>query len=632
MRVCARFAALAAQHWPMLVLFLVGFTPARGAAAQAPARVALPAGAAYGASTSWHALVSLGQPLSGGAWSPAAPGAGAGLLVGCEFGSPAGALLSEGVGGVPGALQLEMGEAVTAVTVHYRRGGELGYGALAMQPEAAGSRIWRATLPGAALGARGIQYYIEIADPPFSLRLPAGAPAAGLASFPIAVADYEVFALGDSPRGYFLGLPLAPPNGDPELIFAEALGPYGAPRWRLFTYDTVAAAYAELPAAAPLASGRGFWLGASAAAFVAIDGHALALDADVRLALAPGWNAIASPFAFPVAVGALRFSDGQPRNLYAYRPSALADYEDAAGGELTVLAPGEGYWVENASGGELILTLPASPQDMPPAAALPLPDLSEGEAGWSLQLRATTGRVGAARARCGQRAGATAARDAFDYGEPPSPPQGYLGLAWLDGDGKRLATDYRALASAGERWTLRLDSDQAGAGFHIDCLLDGVLPPGWSLLAIDAATLSEQELLDLPRLAGRLPARGASRSWHLLAGDAAYLAAARATIASEFAATLDGFALWAAHPNPCRAAAGTVLPLAAPRAGSVLLRIYDVQGRLVRRLHEGSVAPGLARFTWHGETDGGETVAAGVYFVRAEAPGLVAVRKLVLLH
>ncbi len=279
-----------------------------------------------------------------------------------------------------------------------------------------------------------------------------------------------------------------------------------------------------------------------------------------------------------------------------------------------------------------LLTLPASPQEAPPAAALPAPGLAEGEAGWSLQLRATTGRVGAARARCGQRPGASAAPDPFDYSEPPSPPSGYLSLAWLDAGGRRLATDYRALATTGERWTLRLDSDQGGADFRVDCALTGTLSLGWALLAIDARTLSEQELLGLPQLAGTLSARGTARSWHLLAGDAAYLAAARAAIAGEFAAGLDGFALWAAHPNPCRRAEGTVLALAAPRAASVLLRIYDVQGRLVRRLHEGPVAPGLARFTWHGESDGGETVAAGVYFVRAEAPGLRAVRKLVLLH
>jgi hypothetical protein len=631
MRVCAQIGVHPIGHWSAFALLLASFAPGLAAASGAT-RSALPAGAGYTESGSTRALVCIGQPLGGGAGAAGQRGAWAGLLVGIDFGAPAVAGLSEGVGGIAGALRLDLDEAVAGATLRYRRGGEIGYANLAMQPADAGARSWTATLPAAALGVRGIQYYLDIADPPFSLRVPAGAPAGGLESFAIAVADHEAFALGELPRDYFLGLPLAPASGDPQLLFGEALGAYGAPRWRLYTYDPAAAAYAEAPAAMPLVSGRGFWLSAGEAAFVAIDGSALDLGADVQLALAPGWNAIANPFAFPLPITALRFGDGRARNLYAYRPSALADYDDAAGGALTALAPGEGYWVENEGATPLALAMPASPHEAPPAAALPAPGLAAGEAGWSLQLRATTGRVGAARARCGQRLGAGPGPDPFDYGEPPSPPQGYLSLAWLDAAGRRLATDYRALATAGERWTLRLDSDQGGADYRVDCTLTGALPPGWALVAIEAGTLIEQDLLELPRLAGRLAQRAPARSWHLLAGDAAYLAAARAAIAGEFAAGLDGFALWPAYPNPGGRATGTLLAVAAPRAGALVLRIYDVQGRLVRRLHDGPVAPGLARFTWRGESEGGEPVAAGVYFVRAEAPGLVAVRKLVWLH
>jgi hypothetical protein len=616
----------------MLVLLLVSFAPARLAAAPAPARVALPAGAGYGASLNYRALVSLGQPLSGGAAPAGEPAVWAGLLVGSDFGAPVGAVLSEASGGVPGALLLELEEAVAGVTVYYRRGGEAGYASLAMQPDPGGPWRWRATLPAAALGPRGIQYYIDVADPPFSLRLPVGAPAAGLESFSYAVDGYEAFALGDAPQGYLLGPPLAPLSGDPEALFTADLGPYGAPRWRLFSYDPAAAAYRELPAAVPLASGRGFWLQATQAAFVAMDGRSLDLSADFALALAPGWNAVANPFAFPLPVRALRFGDGQARNLYAYRPSALADYADAAGGALETLAPGEGYWVENETAAPLALILPASPLEAPLAPPLPNPALAAGEAGWALELRATTGQVGASRARCGQRPGATAARDPFDYGEPPAPPAGYLSLAWLDAADGRLATDYRAPGGAGQRWLLSLDSDQAGRDFRMDCALTGALPTGWGLLAIDADSFREQDLAAWPQLAGKLVATRTQRRWHLLAGDAAYLAAERGAIAAEFAAGLDGFALWAAHPNPCRRDEGTVLALAAPRAAAAQLRIYDVQGRLVRRLHEGPVAPGLARFTWRGEDERGTPVAAGVYFVRAEAPGLRAVRKLVLLH
>lgn len=624
MRVCVTDSPLLDRLWSGIALFLVASWPLPAGAS----RVALPAAGGYAGSAHYRAMLCLGQPAAGGLWTT--PGGGAGLLVDCEFGAPAPPLLSEGEGGLLGALRLELAESVSGATVYYRRGGELGYGTLAMQA-AAGGRVWSASLPAEALGARGIQYYLEIADPPFALRLPAGAPSAGHASFAIPVAGYEAFALGAAPRSYFLGLPLAPDSGDPALIFTEALGDYGAPRWQLFVYDVAAAAYREGPEAALLAPGGGFWLNSATAAFVAIAGRSAELDEDLEVALAPGWSALANPFAFPLAVSAPRDAEGAPHNLYVYRPSALADYLDAASGEIATIAPGEAFWVENAGTSPLGFVIPASPQEAPASPPLAAPALAEGEAGWCLQLRATTGRVGASRARCGQRLGASAAREPFDYGEPPSPPAGYLSLAWRNTAGERLACDWRGLGGTGERWTLELDSDQAGAGFRIEALLTGALPAGWALIAVDATTLVETPLL--PELAldwgGRL--RGGSRRWHLLAGDAAFLAAARGAIADEFAAALGAFALWPAQPNPCRRAEGALIALAAPRAAAATLRLYDVQGRLVRRLHEGPVAAGLARFTWQGEDERGARVAAGVYFVRAEAPGLSATSKLVLL-
>lgn len=68
-------------------------------------------------------------------------------------------------------------------------------------------------------------------------------------------------------------------------------------------------------------------------------------------------------------------------------------------------------------------------------------------------------------------------------------------------------------------------------------------------------------------------------------------------------------------PNPLRHAA--TIELAASVSGSVRLGVYDVQGREVRRLWDGSV-DGQKRFTWNGTGRGGARVAPGIYFVRLE--------------
>jgi len=70
--------------------------------------------------------------------------------------------------------------------------------------------------------------------------------------------------------------------------------------------------------------------------------------------------------------------------------------------------------------------------------------------------------------------------------------------------------------------------------------------------------------------------------------------------------------------------------IAAPRAASV--SIYDVAGRLVRRLVDAPLAPGRYRVAWDCRDDRGSPMPSGVYFARVEAGGTAAGRKLILVR
>jgi hypothetical protein len=67
-------------------------------------------------------------------------------------------------------------------------------------------------------------------------------------------------------------------------------------------------------------------------------------------------------------------------------------------------------------------------------------------------------------------------------------------------------------------------------------------------------------------------------------------------------------------PNPVRSS--TVLSYAVPDAGPVRLCVYDVRGRLVRRLVDSVMAPGRHRAVWNGRDEKGRLAGSGVYFVR----------------
>jgi hypothetical protein len=65
--------------------------------------------------------------------------------------------------------------------------------------------------------------------------------------------------------------------------------------------------------------------------------------------------------------------------------------------------------------------------------------------------------------------------------------------------------------------------------------------------------------------------------------------------------------------------------------GHVVLRVYDISGRPVRTLVQGRREPERYEIIWDSRDDGGQAVAAGMYFYRFEAPGYSKTRKMVLL-
>lgn len=66
------------------------------------------------------------------------------------------------------------------------------------------------------------------------------------------------------------------------------------------------------------------------------------------------------------------------------------------------------------------------------------------------------------------------------------------------------------------------------------------------------------------------------------------------------------------YPNPFNPR--TTIQFELPRAESVRLGIYDVQGRLVATLHDGPAPAGVSRVEWRGQIDRGGVAASGVYF------------------
>ena len=86
-----------------------------------------------------------------------------------------------------------------------------------------------------------------------------------------------------------------------------------------------------------------------------------------------------------------------------------------------------------------------------------------------------------------------------------------------------------------------------------------------------------------------------------------------------------------ARPNPFNPA--TVIEYFIPHQARVEVRIYDTQGRVVRRLVRfGLAQSGWSRVQWDGRTDRGSAVSSGVYFARVSSEGRSTTARLVVLR
>jgi hypothetical protein len=99
-------------------------------------------------------------------------------------------------------------------------------------------------------------------------------------------------------------------------------------------------------------------------------------------------------------------------------------------------------------------------------------------------------------------------------------------------------------------------------------------------------------------------------------------------VAVDHAALPAALAIRSATPNPFNPV--TEIRCELPAAGRVALAVYDLGGRMVRRLLDETRAAGTFAVLWDGRDDVGRQAPSGVYFARLSADGVETALKLVL--
>jgi hypothetical protein len=84
-------------------------------------------------------------------------------------------------------------------------------------------------------------------------------------------------------------------------------------------------------------------------------------------------------------------------------------------------------------------------------------------------------------------------------------------------------------------------------------------------------------------------------------------------------------------PSPNPAHAGVQMGYDLPRPAHVSVGVFDLSGRRVARLAEGTMGEGHHALRWDAQDDAGNHLSAGLYFVRFETPGLTRIARLAVL-
>ncbi len=89
------------------------------------------------------------------------------------------------------------------------------------------------------------------------------------------------------------------------------------------------------------------------------------------------------------------------------------------------------------------------------------------------------------------------------------------------------------------------------------------------------------------------------------------------------------FTVYENYPNPFNPS--TTIRFDLPEAAQVRVRIYALNGALIRTLINGSLQAGSHTLRWDGKNEAGQTVTSGIYFYSVKAGHKQSIRKMILL-
>jgi len=98
---------------------------------------------------------------------------------------------------------------------------------------------------------------------------------------------------------------------------------------------------------------------------------------------------------------------------------------------------------------------------------------------------------------------------------------------------------------------------------------------------------------------------------------------------ARMATVIKTFALLQNYPNPFNP--NTTIEYQLPKTGNVQIKIFSINGQLVKTLESTHQIPGTHSVVWDGKNDGGQTVASGLYIYQVAFENSMLAKKMLFI-
>lgn len=99
--------------------------------------------------------------------------------------------------------------------------------------------------------------------------------------------------------------------------------------------------------------------------------------------------------------------------------------------------------------------------------------------------------------------------------------------------------------------------------------------------------------------------------------------------AKKFLTVIKTFNLLQNYPNPFNP--NTTIRYEIPKSGNVDIRIFNINGQLVKTVENGFQATGTHTVVWDGRSNSGQSAASGVYICQVEFENSILAKKMLFL-